>query len=332
MTAHRDDLEPIDPRTAQELFLDHKATNCTDATVQNHRYRTNHFVRWCDEQDIENLNDLTGRDIQQYRLWRKDDGDLNTLTLRAQMSTIRVFLNWAGAIEAVPEDLFTKVQVPRVRPEERKRDETLDADTAQDILSYLSRFEYSSLEHVLIALLWETGMQIGAVRSLDLPDFNRENNHLRLVHRPASDTTLKNGTAGERLVAIRTDLARLLDDYVEYTRHDVTDDYGRCPLLTTTHGRPHRNTIRRMVYRVTAPCFRDAPCQNCTDDVSSKCDEAVSPHAIRRGSITHFLAQDVPVEIVSDRMNVSRKVLDEHYDKRSEEVKLEQRRSYLQNV
>lgn len=58
----------------------------------------------------------------------------------------------------------------------------------------------------------------------------------------------------------------------------------------------------------------------------------MSPHAFRRGSITHFLTSDVPVDVVSDRMNVSRKVLDEHYDKRSEEVKMEQRRGYLDNV
>jgi integrase len=331
MPAHRDNLEPIDPCTAQELFLDHKATNCTDATVQNHRYRTNHFVRWCNEQDIDDMNDLTGRDIQQYRLWRKDDGDLNKLTLRAQMSTLRVFLKWAASIEAVPEDLYNKVQVPRARPEERKRDETLDTDTAQDILSYLSRFQYGSIEHVLIALLWETGMRIGAVRSLDLTDLDFTNNHIELVHRPIENTTLKNGLAGERPVAIRADLSQLLEDYITNTRHDVADDFGRNPLLTTTHGRTHRNTLRRMVYRVTAPCFRGNSCPNCTG-TDAKCPDAVSPHAIRRGSITHFLASDVPVEIVSDRMNVSRDVLDEHYDKRSEAVKLEQRRSYLGNI
>lgn len=69
-----------------------------------------------------------------------------------------------------------------------------------------------------------------------------------------------------------------------------------------------------------------------TGDDEAKCDEAVSPHAIRRGSITHFLSQDVPVEIVGDRMDVSRDVLDKHYDKRSEEVKLEQRRGYLDKI
>jgi hypothetical protein len=38
------DLEPIDPSTARELYLDHKATHCTEATVQGHHYRTKHIV------------------------------------------------------------------------------------------------------------------------------------------------------------------------------------------------------------------------------------------------------------------------------------------------
>ena len=90
MNTNTEDLEPIDPGTAQKLFLDHKATDCTDSTVQNHRYRLNPCVRWCGEEGIENLNELSGRDLQHYRLWRKEDGDLNKLSLRMQMSTIRV--------------------------------------------------------------------------------------------------------------------------------------------------------------------------------------------------------------------------------------------------
>ena len=46
------DLEPIDPSTARELYLDHKATHCTEATVQGHHYRTKHIVAWCEENGI----------------------------------------------------------------------------------------------------------------------------------------------------------------------------------------------------------------------------------------------------------------------------------------
>ena len=58
----------------------------------------------------------------------------------------------------------------------------------------------------------------------------------------------------------------------------------------------------------------------------------VSFHAIRRGSITHFLTEDVPEKIVSDRMNVGQDVLDKRYDKRDESVKVERRRDYINGI
>lgn len=331
MTTDDHGLEPIEPRTAQKLFLDHKATSCAEATVQGHEYRTNHFVEWCDEQGIDNLNNLTGRDLQRYRLWRQEGGDLNKVSLRIQMSSLRVFLKWAGSIEAVRDDLYDKVLVERVDPEDRMRDEMLEADDAQELLDYLSKYEYGSAEHVVIALLWETGMRIGAVYSIDVDDIDADDEYIELIHRPEKGTPLKNGSRGERLVAISAELLELLLDFIETIREEMTDEFGRRPLFTTRHGRMSHQSLRRMVYRVTAPCYRGEACSDCQDG-ESKCGDAVSPHSIRRGSITHFLSNDVPVEIVSDRMNVSRKILDQHYDKRSEEVKLQQRQSYLDNI
>jgi len=333
MNTDPNDLEPINPRTAKKLFLDHKKSECTESTVRNHSYRIETFVSWCEEKaNIDNLNELSGRDIQQFRLWRSEGDDLKTTTLRNQMSGIRVFLKWAASIEAVPPELYDKVLVPRVERGERSREEKLDPEDANEILEYLSKYQYGSQEHTVMALLWETGLRIGAVHSLDLDDLHVEDEFLQLTHRPESDTTLKNGKSGERPVAISTDLAHLLESYEETIRHDVTDDHGREPLLTTVNGRMARSSIRRIVYKVSSPCFRGEDCPDCTETADRKCPEGVYPHAIRRGSITHFLSKDVPSEIVSDRMDVSRDVLDEHYDKRTEERKLEQRRSYLDNL
>ncbi len=326
------DLDPIDPSTAQQLYLEHKASQAMEATVQGHRYRTNHFVRWCDVEGIDNMNDLTGRDIHEYRLWRKEDGDLNAVSLQTQMCTIRVFLRWCGSIEAVDSKLHTKVLVPQVPREEQQRDELLEHKEAEEILLHLSNFHYASNKHVLLALLWETGLRIGAARAIDLRDADLEEKFLRLKHRPETGTPLKNGSGGERLVAISADLADLLEDYIDTVRTDRTDDADREPLLMSTQGRLSRSSMRRYIYIITAPCFLDKECPGCTENKDEKCPEAVTPHAVRRGSITHFLTEDVPTEVVGDRMDVSRKILEKHYDRRSEEVKLEQRRSYLDNV
>lgn len=326
------DLDPIEPSTAQQLYLDHKASHYAERTVQSHRYRTNYFVQWCQENGIDNLNELTGRDLHKYRLWRKNTGDLSTITVQTQMNTIRVFLDWCGSIEAVDPDLYTKVMVPRVDAEDEQRDELLEPDHADEILSKLATYQFASRDHILVAVLWETGMRIGEAKSLDLCDVDLDDRFLQLRHRPDEGTPLKNGSNGERLVAITPELTSLLERYIENTRPDQTDSNGRAPLLTSRQGRLSRATMRRIIYNVTAPCFLNEDCPDCSRDTDSKCPEAVNPHAVRRGSITHYLTQDVPVEIVSDRMNVSRKILDKHYDKRSEEVKVEQRRSYLDNI
>jgi len=186
-------LEPIELATARDLYLDHKASQCRDATVQSHRYRTRQFVEWCKENDIDNMNDLSGRDIYEYRLWRKSDGDLNQISLQTQMSTLHVFLKWYGTIEAVDQDLYNKILVLQVSQEEEQSDVMLDADRAQKIMQYLRKFHYASLEHVPFAILWETGMQIGAAQSLDVDDLNSEDQYLQLVYRPKTGTTLKNG-------------------------------------------------------------------------------------------------------------------------------------------
>lgn len=89
MRMEQDALDPIDPRTAQQLYLGQKDTDCTESTVQGHKYRTNHSIRWCDENDIHNLNDMTGHDLQAFRPSRQNDGDLKTILLNQWRFGIR---------------------------------------------------------------------------------------------------------------------------------------------------------------------------------------------------------------------------------------------------
>ena len=334
-------LEPIDPDTAFELYIAEKETSVADATLAAHRSRLGFLLEWCEERDIENLNNLTGRKLQEFRLWRRNAGDLTKVSEKTQMDTLRVFIKWLESIDAVEQDLHKKVRSPDVTPAENSRDVMLEADDAEAMLTYLRRYEYASLRHVTATLLWHTMLRMGSIRALDIEDYDPEEQSLTLRHQPDTDTPLKNKRQGERIIAVSNDVCLVLDDWVREKRPEVTDDYDRQPLLSTTHGRVGRTTIRTYCYQITRPCKYGQECPHDRDesdceaaglDSPSECPSSVSPHPFRRGAITHFLQSDVPETVVSDRANVTKDVIDQHYDQRSDTEKMEQRRGYLDKV
>lgn len=340
MTAQHN-LEPLSPEQAKEMYEQEREGEVSERTLQAHHYRLVHFLRWCEQEGIDNLNDLTGRKLHEYRLWRKDDGDLNAVSLRTQLETLRVFIKFCETIDAVQQDLHDKILLPTLSNEDEQREEILRSEQAENVLDYLRRFEYASRGHTVLELLWHTGIRLGSLHALDLEDYDPEAERLRVRHRPGTETSLKNGGEGERLIALSRHVCEVLDDWIEHQRPEKEDEHGRCPLLTTSHGRLSQSTIREIVYKATRPCYYGDGCPHDRDSEEckgtdygyhSRCPSSVSPHSVRRGSITYHLSEDVPEKVVSDRMNVGQEVLDKHYDKRSEEVKVEQRREYLDGV
>jgi integrase len=257
------------------------------------------------------------------------------------MDTVRVFVRWLESIDGVQQDLSTKVLSPVISAREHARGVRLEPERAEAIFAYLRKYQYASVQHVSLYLLWHTMMRIGGAHALDLRDYHSDEEYLEVRHRPKTKTPLKNKDRGERLVALSEETCELLDDWIADRRPDLDDEYGRSPLLTSRTGRLAPSTIRRYVYQWTRPCHYGQGCPHDRDlddciarqrHHESKCPSTVSPHAIRRGSITHALNQGVPEEVVSDRANVSSDVLEAHYDRRSEREKMEQRREYLSNI
>lgn len=327
------------PSKAVELYLDARRDELADSTVRAHESRLSHFVRWCEGGDVDSLGDVSGPLLYEYRLWRRDDGGLNTVSLNTQLSTLRVFLKWCENIDAVRPNTYEKVDIPTI--EDGTRNEKLTKDRADEILSYLSRFEYASTRHVMLRLMWRGGLRIGGVHALDVDDYDSDEQQLSVRHRPDEGTAIKNAHNGERILALTRETCTVIDDYLDANRRDVVDDHGRRPLLTTQYGRLSRSGIRRHVYQLTQPCFLTDECPHdrdldtCEDrghTSRSGCPSSVSPHDIRRGSITYFLSKDVPEKVVSDRMNVSERVIDKHYDCRSPEQRSEQRRQYVEEI
>jgi site-specific recombinase XerD len=329
------ELEPIEPEKAVDLYLAQKIEDASERTVQAHNYRLQKFLEWCETEGITNLNELTGRSLYEYRLWRKEDGDLNTVSLRTQLCTLRAFMRFCESIDAVEPDLHDEILLPSLDTNEDARTEMLDPERAQEIRNHLEQFEYASRKHLIIEVFWSTSARLGAVQSLDVGDFDADNQSLAFRHRPDNGTTLKNRDSGERIVAISDDTTQVISDYINHTRPDVEDEYGRKPLIATESGRMSQSNIRALTYSMTRPCQYGGDCR-CAEkhnySYASRCEWSRSPHTLRRGSLTHLLKNDVPKQIVGDRADVSTDVLDKHYDQMTQEEKMEQRRDYLGNL
>lgn len=331
-------LEPISPREAVNLYLDHRKPEVSEKTLQNQRYRLKNFVEWAEEVGLDNLNTLSGRHIHEYRTHRSQR--VKKVTLVNGLRTLQKFLEFAATIDAVEEGMRERVLIPNISAEEEASDVELDEDRASEILSYLEKFRYASREHVIIALLWHAGIRLGTLRAIDVDDYDSVAQCIDVRHRPETDTPLKNGLAAERSIAVSAHYCEVIDDFIEHLRIKTTDDYGREPLITSNHGRLSTGAIRTTVYRLTQPCV----VQECPDDKEpstceyreynrvSECPSSVSPHAIRRGSITAHLRRGAPQRVVEGRANVSDEILEQHYDERTDREKMEARRDWVEQV
>lgn len=325
------------PEEAVERYLEERKSDLSDSTIYNYKSNLGIFTEWCSYQShIQYINDLDQFDISDYKLHRRDDADVADTTLYNAMMSLRTFIKWCES-KGLLEDLAENIMLPdRGRA---SRTETLAPEAAEDILDYLDKYEYATYQHVLFALMWDAGLRIGAVRSLDVEDFHSPEAYIELHHRPGSGsveslhkdrgTPLKNEEDSEREVNLQEWVVEIIDDYLDGRRREVTDKAGRRPLLTTSHGRPARTTLRRHIRGRTRPCYysnecpidRDiGSCEATEGEHASDCPESVKPHSIRRSAITAWLNEGHSKELVSDRMDVTTDVLEEHYDQRTEKT------------
>jgi len=318
------------------MYIQHRKPDWSEKSVQNNRYRLKKFVAWCGEEEIENLNHLTGRNLHRYRTWRGQE--IAKITLVNELRTLRKFLEWCASVDAVEKGLREKVLIPDVSEGDEAKDVHIEPERAETILEHLNQFSYASRQHVVASILWHTGIRLGTLRALDVADFDSDEPCLEVRHRPDSETPLKNGEAAERSIYVGEHYKQVISDYIDHNRDDVTDDYGREPLITSEQGRLSEGAVRTTVYRLTLPCtYGECPhekepttCEFTNYAKVSECPSSLSPHAIRRGSITAHLREGTPTEVVSDRMNVSAAVLDKHYDERTEREKMRVRRELLE--
>jgi site-specific recombinase XerD len=311
-----------------DSFLTEREGNKSESTIYNNRSHLADFNGWCADNNHTTVGDLDPFVILDYKNHVEDR--VQKTTLRGYVSTMREFLRFCNRMDVTDGNLAESIEFPSLNDGEGTRDTMLDFETIEEIEAFLDRYEYGQFRHIVFGLLWHTGCRMGALRSLDLDDYTPASEtqkgvaRLQFHHRPKEDTPLKNGLGSERTVNLKPKFASLIEGYIDHHRKDVTDDYGRFPLVTTSHGRPALSTIQGQVYSLTRPCvysgscphgYSQSECEATEYDKAPKCPSSVSPHPLRRGSITYHLKNEGwTYEECSLRFNVSVSTLKDHYD------------------
>lgn len=256
---------------------------------------------------------------------------------------MRAWLQWVSKRTACDDNLYTLLGRDDLGLSPAARDEAIPKAEATHILHRLRNQRRGSSLHALLELLWNGGLRIGDVHSLDLPDLDADDNNLRIRHRPEEGTRLKNSDAddqpgnGERNIALRPTVVEALTEYIQVSRPSVRDEYNRKPIFTTSYGRASKSTLRRWVYEATSCRWAangpvDITCDGSCDPDSDVCDHSYYPHAIRRGSIVAHLSAGLRRDRAAGRFDVSIPILKRHYDPRTPEQRKADREDAVQEA
>ena len=92
-------LEPLAPTRAKSLYLKSTKGELAERSLELHDKHVGSFVEFCDERGIENMNDLTARTVDEYRLEIGEDYQQSTVSI--YLSTVRQFVQFCEGMNAV---------------------------------------------------------------------------------------------------------------------------------------------------------------------------------------------------------------------------------------
>jgi len=211
------------PVSVVEYFLSVNVDDWADWTYKDYSYDLTRFLEYCEYADIDDLSELSSRDLVGFKQWRKKDGNIGLATLHGQLANIRVLIRWCEQVEIVDEGVADEIELPDLDPSDIVSYTRITSEQAQQIVDYYDQFKYVPREFAEFALIWGVLCRLGGVRSLDLESYNREEGYIELEHRPDEETPLKNGESevegegGERKINLPDWLCEILNRYIDGT-------------------------------------------------------------------------------------------------------------------
>jgi site-specific recombinase XerD len=228
------------------------------------------FIAWCAERGVDRVQDVTKPVLERYRRhlyhYRKENGEpLSFATQQQRLLPLRAFFKWLARENYTLSNPASELELPRVHrklPAHILSREDVEAVIAQT-------FVHGTLgvrDRAILETLYSAGLRVAELVGLNLPDWDREANVLRVLGKGKK----------ERIAPVGRYAARALERWLEVRLPDPdAPDEEREALFLNRFG---RRLTTRSIGRTLQKHLKTAGLERIT-----------SPHTLRHSFATHLL-------------------------------------------
>jgi len=252
----------------QDLFLKYLSAVrrlAPNTYSKSYRYDLNAFARFLRQQAIVDLKDIDKPIIRAYISWCRKQR-LSSRSISRRISTLRGFFRFLLAENLVDSDPTSMIDHPK---QGRVLPKTLSVEEVDGLLAVSGKMAPGDLlgarNHVMLHLLYATGLRVSELVKLPLISFNRHSGNLRVMGKGSK----------ERLVPIGEQARILLEEYLDQVRPQLLRGKTSPALFVT---RQAKAMTRNRYWQILRDIARQA-------GISKE----ISPHALRHSFATHLL-------------------------------------------
>ncbi len=254
--------------SSQDLFLKYlsAARRLSPNTYdKSYRYDLDTFADFLQIKVIADLKHVDRSTIRDYVSWCRKKG-LSSRSISRRISTLRGFFKFLLAENLIDADPTSMIEHPK---QGRFLPKTLTVGEVDALLAVTEKLDrgnpLGARNHVMLHLLYATGLRVSELVKLPLISFNRHSGNLRVFGKGSK----------ERLVPIGEQARILLEEYLDHTRPRLLRGKMSPSLFITMQAKA---MTRNRYWQI----LKDIALQ-------AGINKEISPHSLRHSFATHLL-------------------------------------------
>ncbi len=237
------------------------------------------LLEFVHSQGCAHLADIGIMELRGWLAQQRNNG-LTSATIARRATAVRTFFAWATYNQFLTDDPAAALVIPKVS---KRLPNVLGQQQATEVMQCAElRADDNSPEHIrdlaILELLYATGIRVGELVGLDLPDIDQNRRTIRVTGKGSK----------QRVVPFGSIAHRALTTYLESARSQLVNASSGLALFLGARGkRIDQRVVRKMVTEVLASL----------DGVPD-----LSPHGFRHSAATHLIEGGADIRAVQEML------------------------------